>query len=57
MDAMDGRPTPYRDMAWKYRHAGWPGVLPLPFRRKKSPPEGWTEQDTTRLETFLFERP
>lgn len=34
--------TPYRD-AWEaYRSVGWVGILPLPPRQKKPPPEGWT---------------
>lgn len=33
---------PYARAAGQYWAAGWRGVLPLPKRRKKSPPEGFT---------------
>jgi hypothetical protein len=33
---------PYADMARAYVAAGWRGVLPLPPRKKKSPPPGYT---------------
>lgn len=33
---------PYRGWAWVYRHAGWPGVIPLPPRAKTPPPRGYT---------------
>jgi hypothetical protein len=41
---------PYADAAWKYRAAGWLGVLPIgSFPRRKSPPPkgytGWTGID------------
>lgn len=41
-DDVAAKPTPYRDAAMIYRHAGWQGVLPIPFGRKKFPPDGWT---------------
>jgi hypothetical protein len=34
--------TPYADAASLYWDAGWRGILPLPPRRKASPPIGWT---------------
>lgn len=33
---------PYAQAAEQYWNAGWPGVLPLPYGRKKSPPDGYT---------------
>jgi hypothetical protein len=38
----ESRPTPYRDAAPAYYRHGWTGTLPLPYGRKKSPPERWT---------------
>lgn len=45
-----GTATPYGDAAWAYRRAGWQGVIPVGYgRRKKSPPykgyTGWTGVD------------
>ena len=34
--------NPYADTADAYWNAGWRGVLPLPHRRKKLPPTGYT---------------
>jgi hypothetical protein len=34
--------TPYRTGAPLYVHAGWPGILPLPPRKKAGPPTGYT---------------
>lgn len=34
--------SPYADTADAYWRAGWRGVLPLPHRRKKLPPTGYT---------------
>jgi hypothetical protein len=34
--------TPFADAAQTYLDAGWGGVLPLPERRKKPPPDGYT---------------
>ena len=33
---------PYGDTARDYLAAGWGSPLPLPLRRKRSPPDGWT---------------
>jgi hypothetical protein len=33
---------PYAQAYDPYRRAGWTGVLPLPARKKKHPPKGWT---------------
>lgn len=33
---------PYAETAWGYRHAGWPGVIPLPQVSKWPPPSGYT---------------
>lgn len=33
---------PYAEAFDAYRNAGWSGVLPLPYRRKKTPPDGYT---------------
>lgn len=33
---------PYADAYSAYWAAGWRGVLPLPYRRKKTPPDGYT---------------
>lgn len=38
----DTDPTPYATHAPRYRAAGWQGVLPIPPRRKSSPPTGFT---------------
>ena len=35
-------PTPYASYAQRYADAGWPGVLPLPERKKTYPPSGYT---------------
>lgn len=35
-------PGPYAQAYDPYRRAGWTGVLPLPARKKKHPPKGWT---------------
>ena len=35
-------PTPYASYAHRYADAGWPGVLPLPERKKTYPPTGYT---------------
>lgn len=45
-----GTTTPYGDAAWAYRAAGWQGVIPVGYgRRRKSPPfkgfTGWTGAD------------
>jgi hypothetical protein len=39
--------NPYADASTAYWNAGWRGVLPLPFRRKKTPPGGTTGYDGT----------
>lgn len=41
---------PYADMAWRYRQAGWAGVIPVGYRpRRKNPPikgyTGWAGLD------------
>jgi hypothetical protein len=36
---------PYATAAGLYLAAGWPGVLPLPARRKEWPPKGYTGRD------------
>ena len=38
-------PGPYAAAARAYFAARWGSPLPLPARRKKSPPEGWTGED------------
>jgi hypothetical protein len=45
-----GTASPYGDAAWAYRKAGWQGVIPVGYgRRRKSPPHkgytGWTGLD------------
>jgi hypothetical protein len=35
-------PGPYTEAAETYWAAGWRGIIPIPYRRKKYPPEGWT---------------
>jgi hypothetical protein len=35
----------YASAAPRYRASGWPGVLPLPARKKKFPPKGFTGAD------------
>lgn len=35
-------PRPYADAAELYWQAGWRGILPLPIKRKKPPPDGYT---------------
>lgn len=43
MSAMaDPTPTPFASHAGRYHAAGWAGVLPIPPRRKSSPPSGFT---------------
>lgn len=37
--------TPYANGWQTYHQLGWPGVLPLPARRKKWPPKGFTGDD------------
>jgi hypothetical protein len=38
---------PYADTFDAYWRAGWRGVLPLPYRRKKTPPDGYTGRGYT----------
>lgn len=39
---VEPEPTPFASHAVRYRTAGWSGVLPIPPRRKSSPPTGFT---------------
>ena len=41
-DSNTDTPTPYADGWQTYHQLGWPSILPLPARRKKSPPKGYT---------------
>lgn len=52
----------YAEAAPRYLAAGWRGVLPLPARRKKYPPSGYTGRagalpDETQVADWVRERP
>lgn len=48
--------TPYASFSERYADAGWSGVLPLPAKRKKDPPAGFTGDDGVYPDVVQLDR-
>ena len=49
-------PTPFASFSERYTDAGWNGVLPLPAKRKKSPPDGYTGDEGAYPDVIQLDR-